>query len=64
MRRYLLVLCLIAFASVAVKAQYRGLDTKRIAEMLVNEKKAGKMNDSSFVVYLDSLGFTAVKRNG
>ena len=64
MRRYLLVLCLIAFASVAVKAQYRGLDTKRIAEMLVNEKKTGQMNDASFVLYLDSLGFTAVKRNG
>lgn len=64
MRRYLLLLCLIAFTSVTVKAQYRGLDTKRIAEMLVNEKKTGQMNDASFVVYLDSLGFTAVKRNG
>lgn len=63
MRRGLLVLCLIAFAPVAIQAQYRGLDTKRIAEMLVNEKKAGKMSDALFVTYLDSLEFTAVKRN-
>lgn len=58
MKQKLLTLCCLLLMSVTVaNAQYKGLDTKRLAEILSKEKKTGIVDDSVFVIYLDSLGF-------
>ena len=54
--RYPIVLCVMVMAVQTVKAQCRDLDTQKLAELLVKEKKAGTLNDSIFMDFFKSCG--------
>ena len=54
--RYPIVLCVMVMAVQTVKAQCRDLDTQKLAELLVKEKKAGTLNDSIFIDFFRICG--------
>ena len=54
--RFAIVLCVMVMAVQTVKAQCRDLDTQKLAELLVKEKKAGTLNDSIFMDFFKSCG--------
>ena len=54
--RFAMMLCVMVMAVHTVKAQCRDLDTQKLAELLVKEKKAGTLNDSIFMDFFRSCG--------
>ena len=54
--RFAIVLCVMVMAVHTVKAQCRDLDTQKLAELLVKEKKAGTLNDSLFTDFFRCCG--------
>ena len=54
--RLLVMLLMIMLAAYTAKAQCRDLDTQKLAELLVKEKKAGVQNDSVFTDFFRSCG--------
>ena len=56
-RTLVIVCCLLVFGQVRAMAQRFQPDPKRLVTMMLEEEKSGKMNDESYVSYLDSLGF-------
>ena len=54
--RLLVMLLIIMLAVHTAEAQCRDLDTQKLAELLVNEKKAGALNDSVFTDFFRSCG--------
>lgn len=65
MKRISILFSMLFFCGLmTVMAQYRGLNPKVLAEMLVKEKKAGVVDDTTFLAYLDSIGFQQTNERG
>jgi len=53
---FAIMLCVMVMTVHTVKAQCRDLDTQKLAELLVKEKKAGTLNDSIFTDFFRNCG--------